>query len=425
MSTHDSRDFRPETLAISVGYDPKAGRGAAKPPLYATSTFVYESAQHAKDVHEVFFDGPQTEAARRIGTEGLPFIYARLGHPNLDMLEQRMAALDDADLAAGFNSGMAAISTTLMTFVRPGDSVLYSQPIYSGTDNLLNTVFPAFNVTPFGIAVGIDESVIRAAAELAMDHGRLSVIMLESPANPTAAIVDIALIARIADDIAARQGERPIIVVDNTFLGPLQQSPLKFGADLCITSLTKYCAGHSDLLAGNLSGSAPLVEAVKGRRTIVGSHMDPHTAWVVLRSLETLAVRTERACRNAIQIADFLRAHPKVEEITFLGHTDPDSPKGAVYARQCRGTGSTFSMRIHGGEAECFRFLDALKLLKMAVSLGGTETLICHSGTTTHYAVPRARRLASGITDGSMRLSVGIEHPDDLIEDLAQALEAI
>ena len=420
----DKPGLRLETLAISHGYDPASGQGAAKPPIYATSTFVYRSAQQAKDIHEAFFDGPESEGARRLAGEPEAYIYSRLGHPNLTMVEARLAALDGAEASAAFNSGMASISTTLFALVRPGDAVAHSRPIYGGTDNLLNNVLPGFGVTPFGFEDGLDEASIQGALDLARAHGPVSVIWIESPANPTAAIVDIALVARLADRLAARQGRKPIVAVDNTFLGPLLQSPLAQGADLTMTSLTKYCAGHSDLLAGGVSGSAELIGEIKSLRTLKGAHLDPYTAWLLLRSFETLPLRTERACSNALKIASYLRDHPKVRGVTYLGFREEPAAK-ALLARQCRGTGSTFSVRLHGGEAECFRMLDRLRVLRLAVSLGGTETLICHSATTTHYAVPKASREAAGIDDGTMRLSVGLEHPDDLIADLEQALEAV
>jgi len=417
------RPLHPETLAISHGYDPAQAWGAAKPPIVLTSTFVYPSAQAAKDFHRAFFDGAVEAEGGGPIDDG--FIYSRLGHPNLSMVEARMAALDRAEANAGFNSGMAAISTLALALLRPGDSVVYSRPIYSGADNLLNTVLPNFGVHVEGVVGATDPVAIRAAAQAALAKGPLRLFMLESPANPTAAVVDFALVRRIADEIGERQDGRPTISVDNTFLGPLLQQPLAHGADLCVTSLTKYCGGHSDLLAGSVSGSAELVDRLKGLRTIVGNHMDPFTAWLMLRSLESMAVRTERACSNARTVAAFLRDHPKVTGVTFLGFLAEGSPERAVYDRQCDGAGSTFSFTVRGGEAECFRLLDQLKVLKLAVSLGGSETLICHPATTTHYSVPRERREASGITDGTLRLSVGLEHPDDLIAELTRGLDAV
>ena len=281
-----------------------------------------------------------------------------------------------------------------------------------------------FGVNAFDFADGLAESSIQDALDRAAARGPVAVIWIESPANPTAALVDIALVVRLARALGERQGRQPIVAVDNTFLGPLLQSPLAHGADLCMTSLTKYCGGHSDLLAGGVSGSAELIARLKTLRTLKGAHLDAQTAWLLLRSFETLPVRTERACDNALKIATYLRDHPKVRGVTYVGFRDEPAAL-AVRTRQCRGTGSTFSVRLKGGEAECFRLLDRLKVLRLAVSLGGTETLICHPATTTHYAVPRETREASGIDDGTLRLSVGLEHPDDLIADLEQALDAV
>jgi len=230
---------------------------------------------------------------------------------------------------------------------------------------------------------------------------------------------------RLADEIGKRQGHRPLVVVDNTLLGPFAQRPIELGVDLCMTSLTKYCGGHSDLLAGGVTGRPELIDLLRTMRTTWGNHLDPYTAWLVTRSLESVHVRTERAMSNARTVAEYLRDHAKVAGVTYLGFLPEGSPQRAVYDRQCKAAGSTFSFHLHGGQVEAFRMLDRLRLMKLAVSLGGSETLICHSATTTHYALSPQQRLAGGITDGTMRLSVGIEHVDDLIADLAQALEAV
>ena len=417
--THDVKDLHLETLAIGYGFDPAQHQGAAKPPIYLTSTFVYPTAQIAKDAHRVFFDGPKD------GEGAGAYIYSRLNHPNLDMVEKRLAVLDGAEDCAAFSSGMAALSTTLMALLRPGDSLVYSRPIYSGTDGLMNGHLTNYGVKAFGITNAVDRATVQAAVDLALAAGPLGVMMIESPANPTAAIADIAMIRSIADAVGEKTGRRPIVVVDNTFLGQLLQSPLTWGADLTMISLTKYCGGHSDLLAGAVSGSAEMVRSLKGLRTTLGCHLDPQTSWLVLRSLETLALRTERSCSNAKAIAAFLQGHAKVRAVTYLGFLAEGSPERAVYDRQCKGAGSTFSFKIKGGEAEAFRMLDKVRLAKMAVSLGGAETLICHSATTTHYAVPEAQRREVGIDDGTIRISVGLEHIDDLIADLSQALEAV
>jgi methionine-gamma-lyase len=416
MDSRQSED-RPlalETLAVSAGYDPAEHGGAAKPPIYMTSTFVYASAAQAKAVHQAFFDGAVPERGGKNG-----YIYARLDHPNLVMAQTRIAALDRAEDSALFASGMAAVSTVAMSLLRPGDA------IYGGTDMLLHSHMAEMGVNVFGFTDGMDEAHMAAVADAAMARGPLTLIMVESPANPTCAIADLAMISRLADRIALTQGQRPIISVDNTFLGPFLQAPLEHGADLCITSLTKYAGGHSDFMAGSVSGSAALVGRLKKLRTLLGCHADPHSCWMLLRSVETMSLRTARAVQNAEVIATYLRDHPKVTRITYLGFLAEGSAARAVYDRQCAGPGSTFSFDVTGGEAGAYRFLDRLRLLRFAVSLGGTETLICHPATTTHYAVPEAARTEVGIGPATMRVSVGIENSDDLIADLAQALEAV
>ena len=419
MSIDTIGTYRPETLAVAYGYDPASALGSVKPPVYLTSTFIYPSAQHAKEVHEAFFEGTGPLA----GQAG--HIYARLGHPGLDILESRLAAIDGAEAAAAFASGMAAHSSIALTFVRPGDSVLYGRPIYGGVDVLYGSVMGEFGCHYENYLDGTDPVGVRAAAEAAMAKGPLAVIMAETPANPTAALVDLDLMVAVADEVGAKQGRRPLVVVDNTLLGPFAQRPIEHGVDLCMTSLTKYCAGHSDLLAGGVSGRLELVQRLRALRTTWGNHLDPFTAWLVVRSLESASVRIERAMSNARKVAEFLRDHPKVAGVTYLGFLPEGSRARAVYDRQCKDAGSTFSVHLHGGEAEAFRMLDQLKLLKLAVSLGGSETLICHPATTTHYAIAPEARAAGGITDATLRLSVGLEHVDDLIADLAQALEAV
>lgn len=419
MTGDGGRRWHPETLAVRAGYDPADGNKAAKPPIYMTSTFAYASARQARDIHEAYFDGTGPEVGNTA------HIYSRLGHPNLDMVEDRLAALDGAEAAAVFNSGMATHSAIALAHLRPGDAVVFSRPIYGGTNGLYSQLMPGLGVSHAEFTDGCDRGDVEAAVDRAMAQGPLKLIVIESPANPTAAIVDIAMVVAVADAVGGRTGARPLVVVDNTLLGPMMQRPIELGADLCMTSLTKYCGGHSDLLAGGVSGRVDLIQPLRLLRTTLGSHLDPYTSWLMLRSMETVHLRVERAMANALQVATFLRDHPKVASITFLGFLAEGTKERAVYDRQCKAAGSTFSFNVVGGEAEAFRFLDQLALLRFAVSLGGSETLITHPATTTHYAISPAERAAGGITDATLRLSVGIEHTDDLIADLAQALDAI
>jgi methionine-gamma-lyase len=258
-----------------------------------------------------------------------------------------------------------------------------------------------------------------------MGRGRIGAIMVETPGNPTNALVDLAMVKALADEIGTQQGYRPPVMADNTFLGPVYQNVLEHGADVALYSLTKYVGGHSDLVAGGATGSEIWIKPIKALRSAIGTQLDPHTSWMIMRSMETLQLRMERANENAKVVADFLNTHPKIKSVWYLGFLPEGDPGQAVVARQCRAPGSTFSFEVHGGEAEAFAMLDAMQVIKLAVSLGGTETLASHPASTTHSGVPRALRDKLGVTDALIRISVGIENAADLVADLGQALERV
>ncbi len=409
--------FHPESLMMTYGYKPELSEGALKVPIFQTSTFVFKTAEEGKAFFEIAYGLRQKGEAESVG-----LIYSRINNPDLEILEGRLALWDGAEACAVFNTGMAAIATTLMAYVRPGDVVLYSTPLYGGTDHLLKHVLPGFGVTavPFrASACGSADDLERVVQE-SPASGRLSVMIVETPANPTNALVDLAACA----EFAGRRGTpRPLVLVDNTFLGPLWQQPLRHGADIVLYSATKYIGGHSDLLAGAALGSQAALEPVRALRTFFGTLAEPWTGWLLMRSLETLKLRMTSAMKNARYVADFLAGHQKIEKVYYLGHLKEGDPQYAVFRRQCTAPGAMVSFEVHGGEAEAFRFLNALKLVKLAVSLGGTESLAEHPYSMTHADVTPDAKRAAGITDRMIRLSVGIEHPDDTIADLKQALE--
>ena len=412
--------LRPETLMLSYGYDPMLSEGAVKPPVFLTSTFVFGSAEEGRD----FFDYTAGRKKPPEGT-GAGLVYSRFNHPNSEIVEDRLAVYEGAESCVLFSSGMSAISTTILAFARPGDVILHSQPLYGGTETLLARTMADFNIGAVGFVDGVSEPVIRAAVQEARGKGRVSVIMIETPANPTNTLVDIKLLRRIADEIGAAQGFRPVLVCDNTLLGPVFQRPLDHGADVSVYSLTKYVGGHSDLIAGAALGSKATIAPIKALRGSVGTNLDPHSCWMLGRSLETLGLRMERSNTNARLVAEYLRDHPKVDKVHYLAFLEEGSEAQSVFARQCTGPGSTFSFDIKGGEKQAFAFLNALQIFKLAVSLGGTESLASHPAAMTHSGVPVAVRDRIGVLDTTIRLSVGIEHPDDLIADLTQALAAI
>ena len=417
------RVLRPETQMMGYGYDARLSEGSLKPPVFLTSTFVFKSAQDGKD----FFDYTSGRREPPPG-EAAGLVYSRFNNPNLEVLEDRLALWEGGEAGLVFSSGMSAIATTLLTYLRQNDVVLISQPLYGGTETLIEKTLPNFGIRAVGVSEACDRDAVTSAATralaLAREHGgRVALILTETPANPTNSLVDLGLMREASEWLAQEQGgPRPPVAVDNTFLGPVFQRPLEFGADLVVYSLTKYVGGHSDLVAGGIVGPKALVKPVRLLRSAMGSQLDPNSAWMIMRSMETLALRMEKAAQNAAIVAQYLDRHPKVESVNYLGFLREDDPRHAVFQRQCGSAGSTFSFYLKGGEAEAFRFLDALQVIKLAVSLGGTETLISHPASTTHSGVPKATRDRLGVTDSMVRISIGIEHPEDLLADLEQAL---
>jgi methionine-gamma-lyase len=413
------RSLRPESLMMGYGYTPALSEGALKCPIFMTSTFVFRTAEEGKAFFELAYGLRKGRPGEEMG-----LIYSRLNNPDLEILEDRLTIWDGAEAAAVFESGMAAISTTLLAFLSPGDVVLHSEPVYGGTDYLLKHILPRFGIRTVGVPAHLGQGAIeeklrdRALAE------RLAMIYLETPANPSNALVDMAACADLARRLS-RRDRRVLLAVDNTFLGPLWQHPLHHGVDLVLYSATKYIGGHSDVIAGVCLGSKALLDQVKSMRTMLGTMASPMTGWMLLRSLETLKLRMTSQMKNARHVADYLADHPKVQRVYYLGHLTPDSPGYAVYQRQCLGPGSMIAFDIVGGEAEAFRFLNALQVFRLAVSLGGTESLAEHPAAMTHSDVDPEERIEMGIGDCMVRLSIGVEHPEDLIADLEQALACV
>jgi methionine-gamma-lyase len=417
--TLGDRVLAPETLMMGFGFDPMLSEGSLKPPLFQTSTFVFRSAEDGKN----FFAAMQ--GRRKLGPDEEPgLVYSRFNNPNLEVLEDRLALWDEAEASLAFASGMAAISTCLWAFLRPGDVVLQSQPIYGGTETLIRSILPEFGVKQVGFEAEHGVAAMRAAADEAKAAGRIAAIFLETPANPTNALVDIAEARRISDSVASG-GKRPPVIVDNTMLGPIFSTPLSAGADITITSLTKYVGGHSDVIAGGASGNKLILAPVRRMRSTLGTMCDPHTSWLLLRSLETLKLRMEAGAAGARRVAEFLRGHPKVDNVWYLDFLPPDHPDRPLHERQNRSAGSTFSFEVKGGEAGAFALLDRLEVIKLAVSLGGTETLASHPASMTHSGMAPAELKRFSITPALIRISIGVENPDDLIADLNQALDGV
>jgi methionine-gamma-lyase len=414
-----NRTLSPETLMMGFGYDPFLSERSLKPPVFHTSTFVFRTAQDGKEFFELAYGLRQKRPNEEPG-----LIYSRINNPDLEMLEDRLAIWDEAEANLAFASGMAAISTSLWAYARPGTTIVHSDPVYGGTDFLLKRILPQFGVTSIGFPAEGGVKAMEAAVAAARAVGPVAAIFIETPANPTNGLVDIARARDLADGVASANGKRPVVVVDNTLLGPLFQTPLAHGADLVVTSLTKYVGGHSDLIAGGCSGTHAALDPIRGMRTILGTMCDPQTGWLLMRSLETLKLRMTASAEGARKVADFLLGHPRITAVWYLGFLPKDHPDRSVFERQCKSPGSTFSFEVQGGEPEAFAVLDRLEVIKLAVSLGGTETLASHPASMTHSDIPPEEQRRFGITPALIRLSVGIENPDDLIADLDQALRS-
>ncbi|MEE9177042.1 MAG: aminotransferase class I/II-fold pyridoxal phosphate-dependent enzyme [Acidimicrobiia bacterium] len=405
--SNDPRPANPGTSSVSLGHEVEDHLGSLKPPIYETSTFVFETAEEGKRFFEVAYGLAKAREGEEFG-----YIYSRLDNPNLRVAEARLAAWEGADDALIFNSGMAAINTLFLNHLRPGDLILYSTPAYGGTVKILESLF-----TELGVVTGTFHS---DANERDLDgligDRSLAMVYLETPANPTNDIFDIAMAGSVAHSHGAR------LVVDNTFLSPVWQRPLDHDADLVVHSATKYLGGHSDITAGVVCGGAGDIDELRHLRYRLGTTAPPHTAWMLTRSLETLQIRIEKQTANAIRVAAFLNDHSKVASVNHLSLLEADDPRKGIFESQCLGPGAMISFEVAGGEEEAFRFLNAIDVVRLAVSLGGTESLASHPWTMSHATMAPEEKMLLGVTPGLIRFSVGVEDSEDLIHDLEQAL---
>jgi methionine-gamma-lyase len=405
----------PESEMMHLGWDPKDGLDSLKPPLFQTSTFVFESSAAAERLFAIVYGGEPAEEGEDVG-----FIYTRMDHPNLVIVEGRLAVWDGAEAALLFSSGVSAIFTTFLTHVRPGTLILHSTPLYGGTNTMLYKVLAplGYEMASFG------PEAERAEIESLIGDRTLGAVYVETPANPSNAVFDIELASSVAAGAPTSDHSVPTIV-DNTFLGPYAQRPLEHGADLVVYSATKYFGGHSDLVAGAVAGSSQLIAPMKTMRYRIGTTADPHTAWLLGRSMETYSIRVERQTANARRVAEFLTGHAGVAVVRYLGGIGDDDPRADLAKRQWTSGGAMISFDVVGGREEAFRFLDSMKLIANTTSLGGTESIACHPWTTTHSNVDPEIKRQIGVTESMIRLSIGIEAAEDIIADLDQALARV
>lgn len=412
----NNHELQPESLMMTLGYNPEWSEGSVKTPIFQTSTFVFKCAEDGKQFFEVVTGKRNLPEGQ---TNGL--IYSRFNNPNLEIVENRLTAYEKgAEDACVFESGMAAISTAMLELLRPNDVVLHSNPLYGGTDTFFKSILSRYHIQSVGfMPTDKEDDILKRLAEQGLSD-KVRVLFVETPANPNNILIDIAMCVRIAQKLSTPD-HKVIVIADNTYMGPLWQHPLTMGVDLCVYSATKYLGGHSDIVAGACTGSKALIARIKKMRNNLGGMSGPHTAWLLTRSLETLKLRMEKQCENAKIIAQYLRKHSKIETVYYLDQF-ADKDQERIYNAQCSQPGAMISFDIKGGETECFKFLNQLKLIKLAVSLGSTESLIQHPHSMTHAGVPEDIKAQINVTDKLIRFSVGVENPQDLIADLEQAL---
>ncbi len=387
--------FHPETLLVHAG-TLRSQFGETSEALFLTQGHVYDSAG-------------QCEA--RFLNKDPGFQYARFSNPTVSMLEQRMAAFEGAEACRATATGMAAVTGALMGLVRQGDHVVAAQALFGSCRYVVEEHLPRYGVEST-LVNGPDIAAWRAAI-----RPNTKVFFLESPANPTLEVIDIAAVAALAKEVGAK------LVVDNVFATPLFQRPLSLGADVVVYSATKHIDGQGRCMGGLILASEELIQTeIQTYLRQTGPAMSPFNAWVMLKSLETLPLRVRRQADSARLVADWLLAQPKLSKVNFPGH--PGHPQAEIIARQMSGPSTMVAFEVPGGKDQAFRLLDALKLIRISNNLGDAKSLIVHPATTTHQRFTPEVRASMGVSDGMIRLSIGLEHPDDLIADLKQALAA-
>lgn len=403
--------LRPPTEVLTRGFDPRLSVGSARPAVFRSSTYVFSSPEAA----ERAFDLMAGRATREPG-EQVDLVYSRFNHPNAEILEDQMVPLEaGAHAALVFNSGMAAIMTALLTFARPGDTIVYTVPIYGGTQHFVQDFLAPFGIQ--GVAVPAGEGA--ALDEAIQSDPHVRVVLIETPANPNLKMTDI----RRAAERCASKEPRPVVMVDNTLMGPTFQHPLDLGADICLYSATKYLSGFSDMIGGAATAKDPeLVRQIRSRRSLFGNILQPDECWMLDGRLPTVALRMNRSSKNAERIAKYLAQHPKIERVLYPTLFE-DAEQRRIYQSQCDFPGGMLSVILHGGKPAAFEFLRNLRIARNAVSLGGVETLVCHPKTTTHSGFTEEEFALAGVTDGLVRISVGIEDWRDLLTDFEQALK--
>jgi cystathionine beta-lyase/cystathionine gamma-synthase len=403
--------LHPPTEVLTRGFDPTLSVGSARPAVFRSSTYVFPSPEAAERAFYLM-----AGRARPVSGEGVALVYSRFNHPNAEILEDQIAPLEPGAAAAlVFNSGMSAIVTALFAHLKPGRAVVYTVPIYGGTQKFIQGVLEPWGVPGVSVRAGDSAALERAIR----DTPDVGVVLVETPANPTLTMTDL----RHAAECAALRPDRPLVMVDNTLLGPVFQHPFQHGADVVLYSATKYLSGFSDLIGGVALTRDPAVAApIRGLRSLFGTILQPDECWILNGRLPTVSLRMRQATKNARMIVDALARHPKIARIHFPTQFD-DAEQVRIRDAQCQGSGAMFSVELKGGKRAAFDFLRNVRIARDAVSLGGVETLVCHPRSTTHSGFTDEEFAEAGVTDGLVRFSIGVEDWRDLLADFERALE--
>lgn len=406
--------MRENTLILNKGYNHSLSEGSIITPIFKSSTFCFKTAEEGERSFQIAYklDEPKKN-------EVPVLIYSRVNNPNMEIVEDRLAVLDKSEKSLLFSSGMSAISNTCMTFLKPGDTLLFSNPVYGGSEFLFNNVLPSYNIKCVPFDSGSKKEDI---LNIAKNYQNIKMIFIETPCNPLMTLTSVKEVSEVCNELS-KEDNKVLLAVDNTFAGPVFLKPIEHGADLVLYSITKFIGGHSDLIAGSVSGSKESIDMIKVSRTIFGTMLDPDTCWLIQRSLATLKLRMNAQCENAKLLVDFLQNHKNVTNIYYPGIGD-DYQK-SIYCSEYHNTGSMISFEIKGEKEEAFKVLNNFKVFKLAVSLGAVESLIEHPSSMTHSDMTVEEKKATGITESLLRCSVGLEDIEDLIEDMNNALNCI
>lgn len=408
----DDHALRPGTQVLTRGFDPSLSVGSVRPAVFRSSTFVFDSPEAAEHAFDIMAGRAQQEPGRRND-----LVYARFNHPNAEILEDQIVPLEPgANAALAFTSGMAAIMTSLMAHLVPGDALLYTIPIYGGTQHLVEDFLEPWGVR--GVPVRADDTA--GIAKAIAETERLKIVLIETPANPSLVMTDI----RSAVEAGRARGTaRPLVIVDNTFLGPEFQHPLELGADMCLYSATKFLGGFSDIIAGIALAADPAVmKPIRSKRSLFGNILPPDECWILGSRLPTVGLRMNKQSKNAQRIAEALVGHPALARVVYPSLFE-DAEQCRIRDAQCSFPGGILCIYLAGGKPAAFDFLRNLQLARNAVSLGGVETLVCHPKSTTHSGFSEEACQLAGVTNGLVRISVGIEDWRDLLHDFERALK--